>query len=173
MEALLEVLKFTLPGLIVFATAYFMLKTFMDNDQKKRIMEAKLNNQKLITPLRLQAYERMILFLERISPHQLVMRTFEPTYRVEHFQQALLATVRAEYEHNLSQQIYISGKTWNAVRITKENIVKIINQSAARLKKDAPAMELSRIMLETVMKLDKEPTSTALEMVKIEVGQYF
>ncbi len=173
MEAILDVLKFTLPGLIVFATAYFMLKTFMDNEQKKRTAESKLNNQKLITPLRLQAYERLILFLERITPDQIIMRTFEPDQTVRQLQSALIQTIRAEYEHNLSQQVYVSSKTWGAIKITKENMVKIVNQCAAKLRDDAPAVDLTRVILETVMQLDKEPTSTAIELLKIEASYYF
>lgn len=173
MEAVVDILTFTLPGLIVFATAYFMLKGFMDNEQRKRSHDERINNQKLLTPLRLQAYERIILFLERITPDQLVLRTFDTGYNVETFQQALTTTIRAEYEHNLSQQIYIDARTWNAVKITKENLVKIVNQSAAKLRKDAPAVELSKVILETVMQLDKEPTASALDLIKAEVAQSF
>ncbi len=173
MEAILDVLKFTLPGLIVFATAYFLLKTLMDNEQKKRTMESKLNNQKLITPLRLQAYERLILFLERITPDQIILRTFETWQTSEDLQSALIQTIRAEYEHNISQQVYVSGKTWGAIKITKENMVKIVNTCAARLPKDAPAVDLTRLILEMVMSLEREPTATAIELLKIEASQYF
>lgn len=173
MEAFIEFIKFTIPGLIVFATAYFMLRTFMDNEQKKRAAEHKMNNQKLVTPLRLTAFERLVLFLERITPDQLIMRTFEPSYTVEVYQDALIKTIRAEYEHNLSQQIYVSGKTWNAIKVTKENLVKLVNQASNKLRKDAPALELSKLILETIMQLDKEPTASAIEMLKIEASQYY
>lgn len=173
MEAIIDVLKFTLPGLLVFATAYFLLKTLMDNEQKKRLMESKLNNQKIITPLRLQAYERLILFLERITPDQIILRTYDTSYSVGDLQSALIQTIRAEYEHNISQQVYVSGKTWGAIKITKENMVKIVNQCAARLEKDAPAVELTRVILESIMQLDREPTATAIELLRIEASQYF
>lgn len=173
MEFVLEILKIILPALVVFAAAYLIIKAFMDNEQRKRTADLNAGTQKLITPIRLQAYERIILFLERITPDQLVLRTFEPSYSVEAFQHALVQTIRAEYEHNLSQQIYMNAKTWSTIKITKENMVKIVNQAAAKLRKDAPAVELSKTILETVMQLDKEPTATALDLVKAEVATIF
>jgi len=173
MDFILEILKILLPALVVFAASYVIIKAFMDNEQRKRTADLNVGSQKLITPLRLQAYERIVLFLERITPDQLVLRTFEPTYSVEAFQQALVRTIRAEYEHNLSQQIYMNPKTWNTIKITKENMVKLVNQAASKLRKDAPAVELSKMILETVMQLDKEPTATALELVKAEVYTFF
>ena len=78
MEDILDILKYILPSGIVFATAYFLLKAFIDNDNRKKLIEIKTNNQALINPIRLQAYERIILLLERISPGSLIMRVAQP-----------------------------------------------------------------------------------------------
>ncbi|MBK8805382.1 MAG: hypothetical protein IPO21_01525 [Bacteroidales bacterium] len=172
MEALIEFLKYTIPGLIVFFTAYLMIKTFLDNEQKKRAIDLKTNNQKLVTPIKLQAYERLTLFLERINPEALLLRTQMPSMTVGRLQAALLTTIRAEYDHNISQQIYISGKTWMTVRGAKDNVVRIINISADSLDKEQPATMLSQRIMETIISIEKSPTQIALEILKMEVNHF-
>lgn len=172
MEAFFELLKYTIPGLIVFATAYFMMKSYNDNEQKKRQIESRTNNQKLITPIRLQAFERLSMFLERINPESLLLRVQEPSMTVENLQSALLLTVRAEYEHNISQQIYVSGKTWAAVKGAKDNTIRLINQTAGGLQPQAPSAELAKRILQTVMSIDKSPSQIGLELLKLEAGHF-
>lgn len=172
MEALLELLKFTIPGLIVFFTAYFMIKSFMDNEQKKRSIDLKTNNQKLVTPIRLQAYERLTLFLERINPESLLLRTQVQSMTVERLQAALLTTIRAEYEHNISQQVYISGKTWLAVKGAKDNVIKIINTCADHLQPDQPGSMLTQRVMETIISIEKSPTQIAMEILKMEANHF-
>jgi len=173
MELFFDILKITLPAGIVFATAYFVLKTFLGNDLKKREVELKVENQKMITPVRLQAYERLILLIERTHPEQLITRVYSSTMNVERFQQALLTTVRAEFEHNMSQQIYVSEKTWLAIKNSKESVVQIINTMASNLKPDAPAIELSKGIVDALVTLNNSPTGAALKMIKMEVQTFF
>ena len=173
METFLEILKYTLPSLIVFGTAYLIIKTFVDNDQKKRKIEIRLANQKTITPIKLQAYERLTLFLERISPESMIVRIQDPKMTSGFLHQALLKTIRAEYEHNLSQQIYVSTNAWAVVKTAKENVVKLVNNSADRVDKKSPSFELSKVILETMMSNNIMPTNTAIDFLKKEVSNYF
>jgi len=173
MDTLFELLKYIVPALIVFATAYFMIKSFLDNEQKKRMIELRLNNQKTVTPLKLQAYERLILFMERISPDTLVVRTQASSFNVRQYQEALMMTVRAEYEHNLTQQVYVSGETWQAIKAAKESIMKLINITASKLPGDASSTELSKKIIESVIAVGKSPTETAIKIIKKEANQYF
>jgi len=172
MEAFFEVLKYTIPGLIVFAATYFLMKSYLDNDLKKQQIESKTKNQKVITPIRLQAYERLAMYLERISPESLLIRIQDQSMTVSELQQALLVTIRAEFEHNISQQIYVSGKLWMAIKAAKDNTVRLVNQVAASLPPTASANELSKRMLQTVMSIDKSPSQMALEILKMEVGLF-
>lgn len=172
MDILFEILKYTIPSIIVFITAYFIIKSFMQNEGNKRRMEYRTNNQRLIVPIKLQAYERIILFLERISPESLLMRTQVPGQTSKQLQQDLLNIVRAEFEHNLSQQIYVTPQAWEVVKNTKENIVKLINTCSDFVKCDGPSIELSKVILETLMKNEKKPTAIALEFIKAEVSQF-
>lgn len=170
---ILEILKYTLPAVIVFLTAYFLIRVLIRNDQEKRKHEIILQNQKTITPIRLQAYERIILFLERISIESLIMRTSKQGMTGKKLQTTLLNTIRAEFEHNLSQQIYMTPAAWEVIKNARSNTIKIINSSADHVKPGAPAMEFSRYVLEAVMKMEKEPTQIAIEYLKKEVSSFF
>ena len=172
MDAIIEFLKFTIPGLIVFATSYFLIKAFFENEEKKRQAEYKSGNHKLITPVKLQAYERLIMFLERISLDSLLVRVMEPSMTVERLQSALLMTVRAEFEHNLSQQLYVSVKTWNTIRASKENVIRLINTVASTLDSKAPGFELSKRILDAIIVTEKSPVQTSIDLLKLEAEQF-
>ena len=173
MDTFLEILKYTLPSLIVFGTAYLIIRSFIDNDQKKRKLEIRLANQKTITPIKLQAYERLILLLERISPESIIVRIQEANMTAEFLHKALLKVIRTEYEHNLSQQIYVSANAWSVVKTAKENVVKLVNNSADKVDKKATSFELSKVILESMMTNNITPTQTAIDFLKREASQYF
>ncbi|MBR2888122.1 MAG: hypothetical protein IKB95_07830, partial [Bacteroidales bacterium] len=114
-----ELLKYLLPALIVLACTYLTIRQFLIREEQKQRLDLAMGNQKIITPLRLAAFERIILFLERIHPSNLLIRVQDPGMSAKDFQRALLTTIRAEYEHNMSQQIYISDESWEAVKTAK------------------------------------------------------
>jgi hypothetical protein len=171
MEILTDILKITIPALIVFFTAWVLLKNMIRNDQDKRRQEIILQNAKTVTPIKLQAYERIVLFLERISMESLLVRVSASDMSAEQLHSALLATIRSEFEHNLSQQIYMSPQAWEVVKNARSNTIKIINNEAEKVKGDAPAMDLSKQILTKVMELEKEPTKAAIDYIKGEVGR--
>ena len=130
MSEFLEILKYVLPSLVVFAAAYFLIRSFLDHEVKELKEEKKDISRKAAVPLRFQAYERIVLFLERISPPNLVLRVSQANMSKEILQAELLKTVREEYEHNLAQQIYISDKAWEVVNGAKEEVLSDINTAA-------------------------------------------
>lgn len=168
-----EILKYTIPALIVFLTTYLVLSKVINNEFKRQKAEIALNNQKIITPIRVQAYERMILFLERIAPQSIVLRTQKPKMTSKELQTALLKTIRTEFEHNMAHQLYISDKAWEMVKTTKENMVKQINQRSLRIKPDAPAIQLSKLILEEMLEGTKDPTRKTIQYIKSEVRTLF
>jgi hypothetical protein len=173
MNTFLEILKYILPSLIVFGTAYLIIRSFIDNDQKKRKLEIRLANQKTITPIKLQAYERLTLLLERISPESMIVRIQDPKMTAGFLHKALLKVIRTEFEHNLSQQIYVSGNAWSVVKTAKENVVKLVNSSADKVDPKAASFVLSKLILETMMDNNITPTQVAIDFLKHEAGQYF
>ena len=173
MNIILEILKYILPALIVFLTAYYTIRVLIKNDQKRRDYEIMLKNKNVITPIQLQAYERLTLFLERISPDALAMRLNKEKLTVKQLQNEMLKTIRAEFDHNLSQQVYISSKAWETIKNAKERTIKLINTTALTLKAEAPAIHLSKALLEKVAEQETIATKVAIEYLKKEVRNYF
>jgi len=171
MEALLDIIKITVPALMVLLTAFFVLRGMVRNDQDKRRQELILQNSRTVTPIRLQAYERIVLFLERISLESLLVRTNSPGMSASQLHSALLNSIRSEFEHNLSQQIYMTQQAWEVVRNARSNTIKIINTEFEKSPEQSTGLELSRKLLERVMELEKEPTRAAIEFIKAEVGK--
>lgn len=167
----LEILKYTLPALMVFLASYMSLRILIQENKKRRQYEIVMENKKTLIPLRLQAYERMILFLERVSPENLLLRIPHRKLTVKQLQLQLLSAIREEFDHNISQQIYISSKTWKVIKGAKENMVKLINSTAGSIKPEESALKLSRNLIENNMQLDNPPIATAVEIVKAEVRQ--
>lgn len=145
----------------------------MDNEYRKQLLELRKANQNYTTPLRLQAYERMILFLERVSLNNLVSRVSKQGQSAKQLQSDLIITVRTEFEHNLSQQIYVSSNAWEAVKLSKEEVIKVINIAATQLKDEAKGVELSQKIFEILLKLEVSPTQSAITQIKKEVRQLF
>ena len=170
---MLEILKYTIPSLVLFLTVYYIIHSYFEDQERKRHMKASLKNKNLITPLRLQAYERVILYLERISLDSLILRISEAGMTSKQLHSGLLSTVRAEFEHNLSQQLYISDEAWEIVKNARSNTIKIISLSADKIPGDAPYINLSTKIMESLMELDKTPTATAIEYLKKEVQKLF
>ncbi len=164
---MLEILKYVLPSLVVFAAVFLVLHYHHKQLREKNKIEIILNNRKTILPLRLQAYERLILFLERISPESLIMRSQRPNLSVYDLQSKLLKTVRNEFNHNLTQQLYVSNDAWKQVRYAREGIVKIINSCAEQHDPKKAAMHLSKSILEESAGA-KNPSLKAIEILKTE-----
>ena len=170
-DSLLNVLMYTVPSLVVLATAYLILRTFIDREVTKSRMELKLNNAKLITPIRLQAYERLVLFLERITPESLFIRIYKPGMTTELMHKSLLQIIRNEYEHNLSQQVYVSDDAWEAVKSAKESILRLINTAASSSRAKINAQEFSKLVMEAYNSVDGNPTENAIGLIKAEIAE--
>ncbi|MCU0432850.1 MAG: hypothetical protein MUC87_05300 [Bacteroidia bacterium] len=169
----LDIFKVLLPCLVVFAAAYLTVRNFLETETKRRLAEIRLANQSVVTPVRLQAYERIAIFLERINPNTLVTRVHKSGMSARLLQSELTKVIRNEFEHNLSQQIYMSNHAWEMVKTAKEEITKLVNVAASKLPDTATGVELSQMILQVSQQIDKMPTQVALEYIKKEVGQVF
>lgn len=173
MEDIYEILKYTIPSVIVFAAVFFVLKKFMDSEYRKQVFELKKSNLNTITPIRLQAYERATLFLERINMENLVKRVTKANMKADQLQLALITSIRFEYEHNLSQQLYMSEDAWNAVKNAREETVKLIHMAMAQIGGKGSAMDLTKAIF-TLMEEEKNlPYQKAISILKREVKQIF
>lgn len=171
---LLEILKYILPSIIVLITAYLVLKTFLQAEHEKKQLEVRVENFKTALPIRLQAYERLALFLERISPNTLIHRVHKPGMNARDMQLGLISNIRLEFEHNLAQQIYVSAPTWHMIVQVKEEIVSIVNRCAVDLPEAASGKDLSRRILEYFINNEQSmPTQKALDTLKNEVKKIY
>jgi hypothetical protein len=168
MKEFLEILKYTVPALVVFLTSMVMMRFYFKSFVRDRDHDLLMQDRRKTLPMRLQAYERLALFLERITVDSLVVREQSDEFTAREFHQHLLASIRSEYEHNLSQQIYISGDAWNVIRNAKEGTIKIINTAAFQVDPDGPALGLSKKIIELQMEADTAPTLAALEFLRNE-----
>jgi hypothetical protein len=171
MENIYDILKITIPALIVFFTAWILLKNMISNDQDKRKQELILQNSRTVTPIKLQAYERIVLFLERISLESLLVRVSSSDMSASQLHSTLLNSIRSEFEHNLSQQIYMSQQAWEVVRNARSNMIKIINSEVEKMPANSTGMALSKQLLEKIMELEKEPTRAAIDYIKGEISR--
>lgn len=173
MEGILEISKYIIPSLVVLLTVWLILDKFFKNWEAQHLIEKQIVAQKKTLPLRLQAYERISLFLERISIENLIIRDNHSLLNVSTLQQELVSTIRTEYEHNISQQIYMSEEAWKVVKMAKENTIKLINTACQSLNPDEPALALSKAILTLQMQASASPTQIALQIVKAEARKLF
>lgn len=173
MNEFLEILKYTLPAIIVLIATVFIIKQIVKIDQNRRNYEIISKNQEIITPVRLQAYERLTLLLERLSPESLIMRISKPNMTAKQLQSELLSTIRSEFDHNVSQQIYVTPQVWEIIKNSRAKLTQLINSAASRVKPDASALILSKLILEDLMTQEKSPMSLALEALKNEIKMLY
>ena len=173
MAHFLEILKYTLPALIVFLTSYLIIRKFLENDRKLKKIDLLYKNDQYLLPVRLQAYERLVLFLERISPESLLMRINRHGMTSKQLHSELLAIIRAEFEHNLTQQIYVSREAWEIVKNARSNLVKIINEAAKSVEPDSPSLKLSQTILEEIIDKEASPVDVAIDFIKKEIKELF
>ena len=172
-DPFVQILMIIVPALIVFLTSFYLVKNFLDNEGRKRAMEVKTASRELVTPLRLQAYERIVMFLERISPNSMIPRINRSTFNARQLHTELLAAIRTEFEHNLSQQIYISNGAWEMVKNAKEEISKLVNMASVKVADNAPGSELAQMIIDVSSAVGKLPTHHAIDYIKKEIAQNF
>lgn len=174
MDIFFEILKLVLPSGIVFLVAFFTVKHFLDDEKDRRSNELRKANQATVLPLKLQAYERIVIFLERINPNTLIVRVNKNGFTAKQLHMELIKTIKSEYEHNLSQQIYVSHGAWELVKNTKEEIIKLINLSSTKIPAENNGNELAMLILNVAANLDKKlPNDIAIEYIKKEINRIF
>lgn len=165
-----EILKYTVPAFIVLGSSYLIVKKFLVTETQRKHLAVFQDAQDITLRLRLQAYERLVLFIERINPRLLIPRLYDSSMTVRDLQLAIIITIRTEFEHNLAQQIYVSKNVWDTVRSVKEQELNMVNNIASTLNPEASAKELHGKILDYILTVDGElPTDVALHIINEEV----
>jgi len=173
MEALIEFIKILLPASIVLYAAYLLVRSFIQREIDLKKLEIRGRSIDTILPNRLQAFERMTLFLERMSPQNLLVRLNTESMPAREFHQLLLSEIRNEYNHNVSQQIYISEEVWEMIKNAKEDLVVMINDAASEMTIDSTSLDLAKKIFERAVNKSIDPLAHALSEMKREIQRTF
>lgn len=147
MEHFWELLKYTLPSLILFLTIYYLMRSYFQSRLSLEAMGLQSLQKKEVLPLRIQAYERLMLFCERINVEQLIYRLRDSDMSVKTLQGTLMIAVQQELEHNLSQQIYISGNLWKIIELAKNEVLAHIVTTADHYQSEDNALQYSNALI--------------------------
>jgi len=172
-DALFQIALVLLPALVVLGATYMVMNRFFQNEQNRRMLELRKNGQNILTPVRLQAFERLMLLMERINPEILIMRVHKKGMSARQLQQIMIQSIRAEYEHNMAQQIYVSPETWALFKKTKEELIQVVNLAAEKAPDSATGIDLTKAIYQLIGSLDVPPTKPASEALKREVRRLF
>jgi hypothetical protein len=173
MQSIIELLKILIPAAAVLYGMYLTIQTFLQKQFEQKELDIKVKTIEITTPIRLQAYERMTLFLERITPTNLLIRLGSPDIQAIDYQRVLLQEIREEFNHNLAQQVYISHETWEKTRNAMNDVVTLINTSASEISPDSTSINLSKKIFEKVISANKQLTDEALKALKEEAQKMF
>lgn len=169
----IEILKFTVPSIITGAVAYALINRMLVQENRRLLMDLKKENQKYSTPVRLQAHERVLLLLERMDPVQVVNRVIKPGMTARNLQYEVIREIKEEFNHNITQQLYVSTATWEEVKKAKEDAFKLLTVVAGRADNNADAMEFSRLLIQIQSEQDFFTSAKAIETVKNEIVKIF
>jgi hypothetical protein len=167
---LLEILAYTLPALITGTVAYYFFDLHTKNEEGRRRFLLNKEAQKDALPLRLQAFERMVLFLERINPTKLLIRLTPFSSDKNDYENYVIAQIEQEFEHNLSQQIYMSDECWTIIVTAKNATIQMIRKANMSERVDS-ADKLREVILSDLME-KATPSSAALSFLKNEVKEF-
>ena len=173
MEYLGDFIKILLPAGVVLYAMVITVKSFLNNDFEKKLVDIKVKSTATILPIRLQAYERVCLLLERISPANIIVRLNVTEMNASQLHQLLNAEIRNEFNHNLSQQMYISDQAWIAIKNAAEETISLINAAASETAPDARGIELARRIIEKNIASQAQTIDLALLFIKNEIREIF
>ena len=164
-DKIIEGLAYALPALVTGFVAYFILGAFIKQDNNEKKFNALVDKKRESLPIKLQAYERLLLFCERINPTKLLIRVNPIDDDVNSYLQLLIANIEQEYEHNMVQQLYVSEDSWKAILAAKLSII-------AKLRSTAETSDSAKKLRENVLidySQNENPTQTSIIYLKQEV----
>lgn len=167
---LLEIVKYTVPALIVFLTVYYLQKQYLENQFKLTQLDLKKKQIDSSLPLKLQAYERLTLFLERIELSNLILRIRTEKMTAANLHIALLVSIQKEFEHNVAQQVYVSPELWEIIKLVKNESINLVSIVSKEVDKEADAIDFSRAIFSKAKELQFSPIDKALLAIKKEAS---
>jgi len=168
LETLAEILKYTIPTIIV----YFLMRQFLQQQLQISAVEKKSEIKKESLAVRFQAYERLVLFCERIKLSDLATRLMTKDMTSNALKNAILISVQKEFEHNITQQLFVSSQLWEMVQLYKDNIISVV--TASYIKNERNGIEDFVNDLYSIDKeLESKMGSKVKQAIRKEVELYF
>jgi hypothetical protein len=168
---LLNYLAYLLPAIIAGFIGFYFFKTYVNHQKEMQYLSLRKENRSEVLPLRLQAFERLILFLERISPGQLLSRVKPVGENKYDYENLLIASIEQEFEHNLVQQVYVSQKCWDAIKASKNSTISMIRRTSMSDKITSAQKLREEILTDLLEK--SSPSDTGIAFIKNEIKQIF
>jgi hypothetical protein len=160
-------------GIITIIVAYLLVKSDIQNYFRFKTLAHHQENSKALFSLRLQAYERVIIFLERINPANLLVRLHQQGITISTLQSIIVEEIKAEYQHNITQQLYIDPVSWTVVRKLKDDTIAMVNNVAQNLPENTTGVDLSKKILQHMNTIGENPYELAINQLKIDVQKMF
>jgi len=171
MTQILNYVSYLLPAIVVGIVAYYFFKGHIANEEGRRRYLVQKEAQNNLLPMRMQAYERLSLLLERIDPNKLLIRVKPFSDSIDKYEALLIQNIEQEFEHNVTQQIYVTPECWNLINAAKNATIHIIRQAVMN-EKTGDADGLREFLLRNFME-EVTPSQKALAYIKKEVGELF
>ena len=165
---MIEILKYCVPALCVLLATWLVMHKFYKSEADKRLWELKRLSQKEISPLRMRAYERLSLLLERTTPEHLLIELNLGEMTILEVQQHLMRTIRLEYDHNLSQQVYVSDQVWDTIIAAREQMVAFINTMAQQMPPESTALDFAKVLITAYRSNGQTANDQAMQMLRTE-----
>lgn len=172
-DLIVDILRFGAAGSCAVVVGYFLIKQDIEKYLKLKSLEVKKDDRSQLLMLRLQANERLILFIERINPPNLFLRLHQHGLTVSEMQAVLCHEIRSEFQHNVSQQLYVNPVIWQIVAELKENTLTMINNAARGFSDSEDGIALGKKVLQQMTLISADPYVSALELIKKDVQQLF
>jgi hypothetical protein len=173
MEEFAQMLMYTVPSVIVGAVAYLLAKKFIDREHQRTLLELRKENQKYSAPLVMQGYERLMLLLERSQIPGIISRVHRQGMSARLMQNEITTTIRAEFDHNITQQLYVSKNAWEYVKKSRDESIKLVNMAATKVNDGANALEYSRELLTMLAAQETDWNQKAIEVLRSEFRKSF
>ncbi|MBB2145565.1 hypothetical protein GM921_08725 [Pedobacter sp. LMG 31464] len=160
-------------GILALAAGYFLIKNDIQNYFRFKTLEANKDSSTALLPLRLQAHERLIVFIERINPANLLVRLHQPAIELSALQSLVLNEIKAEYQHNIAQQLYVDSSSWNVVRKLKDDTIAMINNVVHGLPENSTGVDLSKKVLQHMSGIEENPYELTINILKKDIHALF
>ena len=170
---LFDILKYTLAGIGVVYIAFYLFKPYLDKGQNLQALELKKSISGQTLPLRLQAYERLVLFIDRLNPANLLIRLNGNGYSAAELHSIILNEIRTEYQHNVTQQIYVTAQAWAVVKRTKEDTINLLNNAIKAMPENATGLDYGRVLLTHLSKIEDNPYDIATDLIRKDLEHIF